>query len=66
VTDEDPVDGCAECGVAKQGHGQRHTVAAGWHVWKAPEGRLLHRRMWYRRLTRAITRNLKTNETKEN
>lgn len=66
MTGEDPVDGCADCGVVERGHGQRYTIAAGWHRWAAPDRRLLHRRMWYRRLTRAIARNLKTDETKEN
>lgn len=65
MTDEDPVDGCAYCGVAEREHGTRHTVAAGWHAWLAPDGRLLLRRMWFRRYVRAIERNLKTYETKE-
>jgi hypothetical protein len=65
VTDEDPIDGRAHCGVAQRGHAQRHTVAAGWHVWEKPDERLLHRRMQFRRLTRAIARNLKTQTVKE-
>lgn len=62
MTGEDPVGGCAECGVAVRGHGQRHTVAAGWHVWLAPDATLLQRRMWYRRITRAAKRNLQARE----
>lgn len=50
---DEPIEGCAHCGIGKRGHGQRHTIAAGWHGWTAPDSRLLHQRMWYRRLTRA-------------
>lgn len=57
--DEQPVEGCAHCGVAQRGHGQRHTIAAGWHAWAAPDARLLQRRMWYRRITRMWTRAVK-------
>jgi hypothetical protein len=54
--DEQPIDGCAYCGLAERAHGQRHTIAAGWHAWVAPDRRLRHRRMWFRRLTRAMSR----------
>ncbi len=66
MTDEDPIDGCAHCGVAERGHGTRHTVEAGWHAWVAPTDRLLRRRMWHRRYLRAINRNLNSYEMREN
>lgn len=58
MTDDDPIDGCADCGAAQRGHAQRYTITAGWHPWIEPDPRLLHARMKYRRLTRAIRRQL--------
>lgn len=57
--DETPVEGCAWCGLAERGHGQRYTIRVGWHTWEAPDARLLRQRMWYRRTVRAVSRSLR-------
>lgn len=62
MTDEDPIGGCAHCGICERDHAQRHTIAAGWHKWEAPDPDLLRRRMWYRRITRAAQRSVRARE----
>ena len=57
--EEQPVEGCAHCGIAKREHYQRWTIGVGWHAHVPPDPVLLRRRMWYRRTVRRIARNLR-------
>lgn len=43
-----PPNGCAQCGLAERGHGQRYGIG-GWHTWDAPTDRLRKERMLARR-----------------
>jgi hypothetical protein len=50
-----PPSGCAHCGLARDGHFQRWTDAAGWHKWEPPTKEAIRERLLERYETRRTT-----------